>query len=117
MIRFALHILLVSGIFSGIAFSQGSTGHGFRDPNYIVTRTVSEAIISINLTSNELMLRDFDGRSHTVKVDKGTKFSGTRVTSLRDLHEGQRIRLTYRAVDSIVLELRPVESPQPTEKP
>jgi hypothetical protein len=103
------------GLFSGIAFSQGSTGRRHQDPNYLVTRTVSEAIITIDLKASELLLRDFDGKPHRVKVDKETKFSDPRATTLNDLHEGQRIRLTYRPVDSVVLELRPIE-PSPSMK-
>lgn len=109
--RTALGMFLVLGIFSGIAFSQGSTGRRFKDPNYLVTRTVSEAIISIDLKSNELVLKDFDGKPHTVKVNKETKFSDVWAVTLRDFREGQRVRLTYRVVDSVVLEIRPIESP------
>lgn len=93
------------------ALSQGSTGRGYRDPNYLVTRTVSEPIVSIDLQKNEVMLRDFDGKSHTVKVNKDTKFPDAGVRGIQDLRANQRIRLTYRVADAVAMEIRPVTSP------
>lgn len=105
MFRFSVQAILVLLIFPGMVFSQGSTGRRIADPNYIVTRTASEAIVSINLNSSELVLKDWDGKSHTVKVNKDTKFS-TGTATLRDLGEGQMIRITYRVKDSTALEIR-----------
>src|SRR5512146_3087325 len=90
---------------------QGSTGRGYRDPNYLVTRTVSEPIISIDVQKNEVVLRDFDGKSHTVKVNKDTKFSDVGIRGIQDLRANQKIRLTYRVADAVAMEIRPVTSP------
>ena len=117
MIRNILLILLVSGSCTGLAFSQGSTGHGFRDPNYVVTRTVSEAIVSIDLKNRQIVCTDYDGKPHTVKINDQTKFpSAQAAAALNELKEGQRIRLVYRLVDSVALEILPLESPRPRQK-
>lgn len=93
------------------ALPQGSTGRGYRDPNYIVTRTVSEPVVSVDVSKNELVLRDFDGKSHIVKVNRDTRFPDASLRGLQDVHAGQRIRLTYRLADAVALEIRPVASP------
>lgn len=99
--------VLLALTLSGVAFSQGSTGRRIADPNYIVTRTVSETIVSINLKNNEVLLRDWDGKNHTVKVNTSTKFFTPQQTaSLRDLKAGQTIRILYRVADSTALEIR-----------
>jgi hypothetical protein len=114
MFSFALKVFLVASMSSGFVVAQGSTGRRSGDFNYVVTRTVSEAIISINLKDNALILKDFDGKLHTVRVNKETKFpTGAPAITLRDLHEGQRIRVTYRAADSIALEILPFPIPKP----
>lgn len=105
MIRFTFGILLMVTMWHGVTFAQGSTGRRFKDPNYLVTRTVSEAIVSIDLNKSELVMRDFDGKAHTVKVDRETKFTNPEARTLVELKAGQRIRLTYRAADSLALEI------------
>ncbi|MGE5111690.1 MAG: hypothetical protein ACM3JB_12575 [Acidobacteriaceae bacterium] len=105
LIFFAMLVLSVP------ALSQGSTGRGYRDPNYLVTRTLSETVISIDLQKNEVVLRDFDGKSHTVKVNKDTKFPDAGVRRIQDLRANQKIRLTYRVADAIAMEVRPAASP------
>ncbi len=112
MFQFATRMFLVLMVFSVTAFAQGSTGRRIADPNYVVTRTVSETIVSTNLKSNELMLKDWDGRNHTVKINKDTKLmNGGRNLDLRELREGQTIRLTYRVADGTALEIRLLTQP------
>lgn len=98
-------------LFSLPALSQGSTGRGYRDPNYIVTRTVSESVVSVDAARGNLVLRDFDGKSHSVQVNKDTKFPDASVRGLQDIHANQKIRLTYRIADAVAVEIRPVASP------
>jgi hypothetical protein len=110
MTRYGL-IFVAMLVLSVPALSQGSTGRGYRDPNYLVTRTVSEAIISIDLQKNEVVLRDFDGKSHTVKVNKDTKFPDAGARGIQDLRANRTIRLTYRVADALAVEIRAVSSP------
>lgn len=98
-------------LLSGTALSQGSTGRGYRDPNYMVTRTVSEPVVSVDVSKNELVLRDFDGKSHTVKVNTDTRFPDVLLRGLQDIHANQKIRLTYRVADALAIEIRTVVSP------
>jgi len=107
MSRFDFAVIFVLGMSAGTACAQGSTGHRITDPNYIVTRTVSERIVAVNLKDSNLVLKDWDGKQHTVKVNKDTKFAkDTPAAELRNLHEGEMIRITYRAADSTALEIR-----------
>lgn len=110
MTRYGL-IFVAMLVLSVPALGQGSTGRGYRDPNYLVTRTVSETILSIDLQKNAVVLRDFDGKSHTVKVNKDTKFPDAGLHGIQDLRANQKIRLTYRVADAIAMEVRPVASP------
>ena len=117
MIRTILLVFLVMGSCTALVYSQGSTGHGFRDPNYVVTRTVSEAIVSVDLKNSQIVCKDYDGKPHTIKVNDQTKFpSGPATTALKELREGQRVRLIYRLVDSVALEIIPLEPPRPKGK-
>jgi hypothetical protein len=110
MARFILRLLLILGLLPVIAFGQGSTGRRPSDLNTVVTHTVSESIISVNVNIGELVLKNFDGKPHTLKVSKDTTFpSAGKSISLRDLHPGQRVRVTYRAADSTALEIRVLE--------
>ncbi len=117
MIRSILLVLLIMGSCTAPALSQGSTGHGYRDPNYVVTRTVSEAIVSVDLKNSQIVCKDYDGKPHTIRVNDQTKFpSGPARTALKELRDGQRIRLIYRLVDSVALEIVPLEAPRPKQK-
>ncbi len=112
MIRLSLTLMVVAGL-SGVAFAQGSTGRrGFADPNYVVTRTVSESIVSVDLVHNTLVLKNWDGKPHMVKIAKETKFpAGPQTIALHDLHAGEWVRYTYRLADSTAVEIRGKEPP------
>ena len=112
MARFISRLWML-GFLPVLVFGQGSTGRRPADLNTVVTRTVAESIISVNVNTSELLLKDFDGKSHTLKVSRDTTFpsDGKRV-SLRDLRTNQRVRVTYRVADSTALEIRVLE-PQP----
>jgi hypothetical protein len=91
------------------AFGQGSTGRRVGDPNFVVTRTVSEPILSINSNAGQMTMKDWDGKQHTVTITKDTKFPTN--TQFRDLREGQWIRYTYRLKDAVAVEIRPEDHP------
>lgn len=100
--------LVVCALLTSGAFGQGSTGRrGFGDPNYVVIRTVSEPIVSINTSTGQMTMKDWDGKQHTVTITKETKFPTN--TQFRDLRQGQWIRYTYRLKDSVAVEIRAEE--------
>lgn len=104
-------VIILLMVLSVPAFSQGSTGRRHRDPNYLVVRTVSELILSVDVQKSEVVMQDFDGKPHTVKVSKDTSFPDPAIRGIQDLRAGQRIRLSYRVVDASAREVRPVTSP------
>ena len=113
MNRFTVKMLIICGLLSGLAFAQGSESDEPssqptpRTSNLTVTRTVSGSISSINSTANQLVVKDSAGKLHTLRLSEETKYQvGTKTLAARDLHEGERVKVTYRADDSTATEVR-----------
>jgi len=114
MNRFVWKIMLLLWMLPGLALAQGSDS---TEPaskpttntpsNFSVTRTLSGRISSISAGAKQLVVKDSTGKLHTLKVADETKYQeGTKNLGLEDLHDGQKVKVTYRAADSTALEVR-----------
>jgi len=55
-----------------------------------------------------MVVKDFCAKLHTLKLFDETRYqAGSKNLRLQHLHDGQRVTVTHRTVDSTVLEVSP----------
>lgn len=116
-----LKLLLLVGIVSGLALAQGSESTAppakstpETTSSFNVTRTLSGSVSSVDPEAKQLVIKDSAGKLHTLKVADETKYPvGSKNLKLQDLHDGQKVKVTYRAADSTALEVRLTQTRPP----
>lgn len=101
-----------------LAQGSGSTGsrptYGSSSPAYAVTRSVKGTVTTIEADRGLIVVEDKNGKMHEFKVDNKTKYKAEKKTELRgkkgislaDFQLGQPVKVTYRADDGTITELR-----------
>ncbi len=105
--------LLLVVLLPAAVFAQGSGSTRGRSP-FGVTRAVTGTIAEINADDGLLVVEDKKGRGYKFRIDSGTKFKADKKTellgkkdiSLSDFHTGRKVKITYRANDGKVREVR-----------
>lgn len=101
-----------------LAQGSGSTGsrptYGSSSPAYAVTRSVKGTVTTIEADRGLIVVKDKNGKMYEFKVDNKTKYKAEKKTELRgkkgislaDFQLGQPVKVTYRADDGTITELR-----------
>lgn len=125
MKRIQLAALLFAIAFPALAMAQGS-GSGIHPPSHTehplptneapfeVTRSFEGKILEIRLDSHVLVVEDKDGKragfqvddQTAFKADKKTELQGRKKLKLEDFEKGQPVKVTFRASDNKVVEVR-----------
>jgi hypothetical protein len=87
---------------------------GIAPSPFEVSRSVTGKILEIHLDSHTLVVEDQDGKRGAFKLDGNTEFKADKKTELGgrknlkldDFETGQMVRVTFRASDNKVLEVR-----------
>ena len=109
--------LLLVVLLPAAALAQGSgSTRGQPDTRsaFAVTRAVTGTIAEINADDGLLVVEDKKDRRYEFRVDSGRKFKADKKTELRgkkdialsDFHTGRKVKVTYRANDGKVREVR-----------
>ena len=112
--------LLLVLFLPAVALAQGSGStrsrptYGSSSPAFVVLRIVKGTVTTIEADRGLIVVKDKKGKMHEFKVDNKTKYKAEKKTELRgkkgislaDFQLGQPVKVTYRADDGTVTELR-----------
>lgn len=120
-----LAALLFTCTFPILALAQGSGHEGPpppphtgpvspNDSSFEVTKSFTGTILEIRLDARALVVEESDGKRISFKVDdrtafkadKKTELEGRKTLKLEDFEKGQPVKVTFRASDNKVLEVR-----------